>query len=98
LLCTKEELLAIATDEKLDMDVPQYNFEDAPGLVDLIVKRFLTSEKEDIVTLFVNEELVPLNLFVRSIITKTLLGMVSALKKVSQATSVDISIRKKGGE
>ena len=98
LLCTKEELLAIATDEKLDMDVPQYNFEDAPGLVDLIVKRFLTSEKEDIVTLFVNEELVPLNPFVRSIITKTLLGMVSALKKVSQATSVDISIRKKGGE
>jgi len=98
LLCTKEELLAIATDEKLDMDVPQYNFEDAPGLVDLIVKRFLTSEKEDIVTLFVNEELVPLNPFVRSIITKTLLGMVSALKKVSQATSIDISIRKKGGE
>ena len=98
LLCTKEELLALATDEKLDMDVPQYNFEDAPGLVDLIVKRFLTSEKEDIVTLFVNEELVPLNPFVRSIITKTLLGMVSALKKVSQATSVDISIRKKGGE
>ena len=98
LLCTKEELLAIATDEKLDMDVPQYNFEDAPGLVDLIEKRFFTQEKEDIVSLFVNEEPIPLNPFARSIISKTLLGMISALKKVPQAISVDISIRKKTAE
>jgi len=98
LLCTKEELLAIATDEKLDMDVPQYNFEDAPGLVDLIEKRFFTQEKEDVVSLFVNEEPIPLNPFVRSIIIKTVLGMISALKKVPQAISVDISIRKKTAE
>ncbi len=98
LLCTKEELLAIATDEKLDMDVPQYNFEDAPGLVDLIEKRFFSQEKEDVVSLFVNEEPVSLNPFVRSIISKTVLGMISALKKVPQAISVDISIRKKTAE
>ncbi len=95
LLCMKDELLAIATDEKLDMDVPQYNFEDAPGLVDLIEKRFLAIEKKDIVTLFVNEEQIPINPFVRSIITKTLVGMISALKNVPQATSIDISIRRK---
>ena len=98
LLCTKEELLAVATDEKLDMDVPQYNFEDATGLVDLIEKRFFTQEKEDVVSLFVNEEPIPLNPFARSIISKTLLGMISALKKVPQAISVDISIRKKTAE
>jgi molybdopterin-guanine dinucleotide biosynthesis protein B len=98
LLCTKEELLAITTDEKLKIDVPQYDLEDAPRLVDLIEKRFFDTEKEDTVTLFVNEELIPLNPFVRSIITKTLAGMVSALKKVSQATSIDISIRRKTGE
>ena len=98
LLCTKEELLAIATDEKLDMDVPQYNFEDDSGLVDLIEKRFFSQEKEDIVSLFVNEEPIPLNPFVRSIIIKTVLGMISALKKVPQAISVDISIRKKTAE
>jgi molybdopterin-guanine dinucleotide biosynthesis protein B len=98
LLCTNEELLAIATDEKLDMNVPQYNFEDALGLVDLIEKRFFTEEKEDIVSLFVNEEPIPLNPFVRSIISKTVMGMISALKKVPQALSVDISIRKKTEE
>jgi len=98
LLCTKEELLAIATDEKLKMDVPQYSLEDAPRLVDLIEERFFDREKEDTVTLFVNEEMIPVNPFVRSIITKTMVGMVSALKKVSQATSIDISIRRKSGE
>ena len=98
LLCTKEELLAIATDEKLKMDVPQYSLEDAPRLVDLIEERFFDREKEDTVTLFVNEEMIPVNPFVRSIITKTMVGMISALKKVSQATSIDISIRRKSGE
>jgi molybdopterin-guanine dinucleotide biosynthesis protein B len=98
LLCAKEELLAIATDEKLKIDVPQYSLEDAPRLVDLIEERFFDREKEDTVTLFVNEEMVPVNPFVRSIITKTMVGMVSALKKVSQATSIDISIRRKSGK
>jgi len=98
LLCSKEELLAIATDEKLKVDVPQYGLEDAPGLVDFIEKRFFDKEKEDTVTLFVNEEMIPVNPFVRSIITKTMVGMISALKKVSQATSIDISIRRKSRE
>ena len=98
LLCTKEELLAIATDEKVDMDVPQYSPDDARGLVDLIEKRFLAEEKEDTVALFVNEEMVPLNPFVRSIVSRTIAGMVSTLKKVAQATSIDISIRRKEGE
>jgi molybdopterin-guanine dinucleotide biosynthesis protein B len=98
LLSTKEELLAIATDEKLKIDAPQYSLEDAPGLVDLIEKRFFADEKEDSVALFVNGEMIPLNPFVRSIISRTIAGMVSALKKVPQATSIDISIRRKDGE
>jgi len=98
LVCTKDELLAVATDEKLKLDVPQYGLEDAGGLVDLIEKRFLTEEKPDEVTLFVNEEPIPLNPFVKNIIEKALLGMISALKNVPQATNVDIFIRRKAGE
>ena len=82
----------------MKIDVPQYSPEDAQGLVNLIEKRFFDKEKEDTVTLFVNEEMIPLNPFVRSIVTKTLTGMVSALKKVTQATSMDISIRRKSEE
>jgi len=98
LLCNKEELLAIATDERLEIDVPQYTLEDARGIADLIEKRFFDREQEDIVALYVNEEPIPLNPFAKSVISKTVLGMVSALKKVAQATSVDLSIRRKSKE
>jgi molybdopterin-guanine dinucleotide biosynthesis protein B len=98
LVSAKEELLAIATDEALKIDTPQYTLEDARGMVDLIEKRFFDREKEDLVTVFVNDEPISLNPFVRSIIIKTVVGMVSALKKVSQAISIDISIRRKEGE
>jgi len=42
LLCTREELVALATDQPFDLDVPQFGLDDAKGLVDLIIQRFLT--------------------------------------------------------
>ena len=44
LLCTREELVAIATDQPFDMDVPRFGLDDAAGLVDLIVQKFLTKD------------------------------------------------------
>ncbi|MDN5327008.1 MAG: molybdopterin-guanine dinucleotide biosynthesis adapter protein [Moorella sp. (in: firmicutes)] len=41
LLCGPEELLAVATDEPLDIDAPCYDLDDAAGLVDLIEARVL---------------------------------------------------------
>ncbi len=41
LLCTEEELLAIATDQPSEMNVPQFSLDDAAGLVNLIEERFL---------------------------------------------------------
>jgi molybdopterin-guanine dinucleotide biosynthesis protein B len=41
LLCAPEELVALATDQPFDMDVPQFDLDDAAGLVDLIELRFL---------------------------------------------------------
>ena len=43
LLCTREELIALAADQAFDMDVPQFGLDDAAGLVDLIEQRFLTA-------------------------------------------------------
>ncbi|MDK2817752.1 MAG: molybdopterin-guanine dinucleotide biosynthesis adapter protein [Moorella sp. (in: firmicutes)] len=41
LLCEPQELLAVATDEPLAIDVPCYGLDDAAGLVDLIEERIL---------------------------------------------------------
>jgi molybdopterin-guanine dinucleotide biosynthesis adapter protein len=41
LLCTRDELICLATDQPFDLDVPQFDINDAVGIVDLVEKRFL---------------------------------------------------------
>ncbi|MHB8124727.1 MAG: molybdopterin-guanine dinucleotide biosynthesis protein B [Desulfitobacteriaceae bacterium] len=43
LLCSQEELIAIATDLEFDIGVPCYGLDNAPGLVDRIEELFLKS-------------------------------------------------------
>jgi molybdopterin-guanine dinucleotide biosynthesis protein B len=44
LLCTADELVAIATDQHFDLPVPQFGLDDAIGLVDTLERRFLRKE------------------------------------------------------
>jgi len=99
LTCTADELLAVATDERLPEDVPQYGLDDAAGLVDLIEQRCLRDLSErDTVHLYVNAAPVPLNEFVLGIFSNVLFGMVSSLKRIPEATGIDISVRRKSEE
>ena len=98
LISDPEELMAIATDESLDSKVPQYALEDTKGLTDLIEKTLLAGNDEDTISLYVNGEMVSLNLFVRSIFTNVLYGMVLSLKRVSKPDIIDISLRRKKTE
>ena len=41
LLCSADELVAVATDQHFDVDVPQFGLDDAAGLVDVLERRFL---------------------------------------------------------
>jgi molybdopterin-guanine dinucleotide biosynthesis adapter protein len=96
LICEQEELLATVTDENLEQNIPQYSPTDLQGLVDLIERTYLKREEGETVSLFVNGEPVPLNNFVRGLFSNVIFGLISSLKRIPQATSVDISIRKKG--
>lgn len=97
LICEQDELLAIVTDGELERNIPQYAADDASGLVDLIEKRYLSKEERQTVSLFVNGQPVPLNDFVHGLFSNVLFGMVSSLKRIPQATGIDISVRKKDG-
>lgn len=44
LLCTADELIAIASEQRFDVDVPQFGLEDVGRLADLIEARFLRWE------------------------------------------------------
>ncbi len=95
LLCSPKQLLAIVTDEPLNVAVPQLARDEIQKLADLIEDKLQVWQKEETVDLLVNEAHISLNPFARSFIAKTLLGMVSALKGVKKVESLRIWLRRK---
>ena len=98
LISPVEELIAIASDEPLDTNLPQYTLDDFRGLVELIEGRVRARRGETEVALFADGKSVPLNPFAKEIIARTLLGMASALKGLAKASKLDISIRIKNNK
>jgi molybdopterin-guanine dinucleotide biosynthesis protein B len=95
MVCEPNDLLAIVTDERLDIGVPQYAPDDAAGIVDLIEERCLRQSDGDMVSLHVDGKQVPLNDFVRRLFSNVLSGLISPLKGIGEADAIDIVIRKK---
>ena len=93
LLCRKEDnLLAIASNQPLDMGVPCLDINDARGLVDLIEEKFLKHRQKTGVRLRVNGKDIPLSSFVQKSIRGTLAGMVSSLKGCEDPKNIEIKI------
>jgi len=95
LLCSPQQLLAVVTDEPLEIDVPQFAGDEVQKIVDLIEDRLLAQGSGEEVDLFVNDAPVPVKEFVNDFIAKTLLGMVSVLKGVKEVKSLHISLRRR---
>ena len=94
LLCPAKVLSAIVTDEPLDIDVPQFSPSDSQAIADFIEKNFVFEAESD-TSLFINGKQVFIKSFVKDIIAKVLLAMVSTLKGVGKIRNLDISIRNK---
>jgi len=93
LLCTKEDhLIAIVSDKKFNIRTPCFSLDDAKGLASFIEKKFLTLKREGDVCLKVDGDGIPLSPFVKSILTKTIKGMVSSLKGGDPARCIEIRI------
>ncbi len=46
LLCTEDELIALATDQRHDIRVPQFDLDDAVGIVDLLERLYLQDKRQ----------------------------------------------------
>jgi molybdopterin-guanine dinucleotide biosynthesis protein B len=93
LLVPPEQLLAVVTDEPLDVNVPQFTRDDIRGLVNLI-ERWLQKQPKEEIELQVNDTVVPLNIFVRNIFSKTVIAMVSSLKGIGKIHNLHIHLKK----
>ena len=93
LLCTKKDhLVAVVSNRKFRVGVPCFGLEDTKGLANFIEKEFLKSKKEKEISLRVNGKLIPMTPFVRDFLTRTIRGMLSALKGCEKAKGIEIYI------
>lgn len=86
-------LIAIATDEPLEIKARQFSLEDIRGLADLIEEGFLRHQEERL-SLYVNNTPVSLSAFPREFIANTLLGMASSLKGVGEVRNLTVFMKR----
>ncbi len=94
LISPPEQLIAVVTDEPLEVKIPQLAKEDIKRLADLIENWLKSQEPEDI-EMLINGTFIPMKLFVKSFISRTILAMVSELKGIDEIKSLRILYRRK---
>ena len=93
LLCTKKDnLVAIVSNGRFTVGVPCFHLEDMRGLSSFIEKKFLKLKKEKEILLKVDGRPIPMTPFVRDFLSKTIKGMLSALKDCETPESIEIRI------
>ncbi|MCU0822328.1 MAG: molybdopterin-guanine dinucleotide biosynthesis protein B [Spirochaetes bacterium] len=85
-------LIAFVTDREFDLGVPCFGLDDVKGLADLLEQKFLKGKIEKNISLQVNGRDIPLNLFVKDFIIKTISGMLSSLKGGEDPKNIEIRI------
>jgi len=96
LLCGENDnLIAIATDSRHNINVPQFHIDDATGLAGLIEERFLASRPAQSIRLCVNGRAVLLKPFIANMLYNAVKGMIISLKECADAKEIIISIEDK---
>lgn len=97
LLCPVKMLSAIVTDEPLDADVPQLSPGDTGAIADFIEQNFISRAEGDTV-LFIDGKQILIKPFIKDVISRVVIAMMSTLKGVGEIKDVDISIKRKPGK
>ncbi|MFC1931008.1 molybdopterin-guanine dinucleotide biosynthesis protein B [Chloroflexota bacterium] len=95
LLSPSEQLIAVVTDEPLEIGVPQFSKDEVARIVDLIESKLLTQTEGNNVDLFINDAYVPTNQSTKSLLFRTLLAMAFGIKESKEMKNLRISLRRK---
>ncbi len=96
LLSQPGQLLALVTDEPMDVNVPQFSQDDINQIADLIESSLLGSKGEDRIDLLINGRHIPVSPFLQNLLTRTLLAMTPALKEYQELRSMRVWFRRQG--
>ena len=95
LLTDPRQLLAVVTDEPLDVQVPQFAHGDVAGVADLIVNLIKTRRGENDIDVVVNGASVPVSPSLQDLLARTLLAMIPTPQGNGEVKSLHVSLRRK---
>jgi molybdopterin-guanine dinucleotide biosynthesis adapter protein len=97
LITPAEELIAVVSDEALDVAVPRFDFADIPSITDFLVRRFVRTSRDDVQAVVNGKEL-SLKPFMKLLIARTTLGMMSTMKGAGDIRTLELRIRNTAGK
>jgi len=95
LLTDPQQLLAVVTDEPVEVSVPQFSSNQVKKIADLIETAVMVDQKEDDVDLIVNGDYVPLEPSLKNQLARTLFTMIPSLNNNSEIKNLHLSLRRK---
>lgn len=95
LLTDPKNLLAVVTDEPLDIDVPQFSRDNVAGIADIIEKTIITRNGENDLELVINGAPTPISPSLKDLLTRTLVAMIPHPQGNGEVKSLHISLRRK---
>lgn len=91
LICAAEDLVALVSDLRFDLDLPQFDLDDAAGVADLLVARFIGTRVDQGVSLQVDGRQVPLKPFIQTMLAGVVRAILASLKE-AQGRKVDLRL------
>jgi molybdopterin-guanine dinucleotide biosynthesis protein MobB len=90
-----KDLLAVVTDEPLDIGVPRFSHDDIHGIADLIEKEIMSRQEENDIDLVVNGTYVPIKPSLKDLLARTMSAMIPAPAGDGEVKSLHFSLRRK---
>lgn len=94
LLTDPRQLLAVVTDEPLEVKVPQYSHDDVAGIAEIIESRINAADHGLDFNVVVNGAIIPVSPALKDLLTRTLLAMVPGVQD-NGLKSLHVSLRRK---
>jgi molybdopterin-guanine dinucleotide biosynthesis adapter protein len=94
LLTDPGQLLAVVTDEPVDVQVPQFSRDDVNGIADIIEKTIVSKNGENDLTVVINGKTTQINPQLKDILSQTLAAMIPGMQNDGAVKNLHISLRR----
>ncbi len=93
-ICTpKDNLLAIVTEDPVQLEIPRFRFDEVSGVADLLEERFLKGRKRSRLMVVADGKKIPMKDFVQDFVIGGIVGMLASLRGWKQPRNIEIQIR-----